>query len=564
MTARSPSPRGGGALIPLAVAALIVLVAIPLAFVLLQAVFPDIGQGSLAHPFQASAASLADPALLLLTAHTLVLGIAVVVAVAAFALPLGILRALFRVPCAALWDFLFLVPFLIPPYIATLGWILSLEPGGYLTQLAGFNGGRFLFSFAGIVFVMAFNVFPVVYFAVSRTVAAVGGRYAEVARVFGASPWTALRRVTLPLALPGIAASLLLVFAMTIEEFGTPAALGRSSGFDVLVTGIESKLADWPIDLPGAAMLSVILVVIALGAFMIQLAILARRSYETTGSRPQPAPRRRLGRWTAPVVLAFVMAALLGAAIPVAAIVATALSRTISGGLAIDNLGLQNFVQILADASGARTALFNSLGLGLATALLTGILGAVASYGIVKTQLRGRTALDALTILPNAVPGVVLAVGLILAWNQPALPFTPYNTRFILLFAYSCLLLPFPVRYANAALRQIGDSLEAAARVAGASPLTSFRRIVIPLILPSLLSAMLLVFAVASRELVASILVAPVGMQTIASFIWEQFEQGSVQLGMAMSAVAIFITAIIPLAVILGARRLFAGLMIEG
>ena len=115
MTARFLTPRGGGMLVPLAVAALIVLVAVPLTFVFLQAVFPDIGQGSLAHPFKGTVASLADPALLVLTAHTLALGVAVVVAVAAFAVPLGVLRALFRVPLAALWDFLFLVPFLIPP-----------------------------------------------------------------------------------------------------------------------------------------------------------------------------------------------------------------------------------------------------------------------------------------------------------------------------------------------------------------------------------------------------------------------------------------------------------------
>ena len=163
--------------------------------------------------------------------------------------------------------------------------------------------------------------------------------------------------------------------------------------------------------------------------------------------------------------------------------------------------------------------------------------------------------LDSLTALPNAIPGVVVAVGLILAWNQPSLPVTPYNTPLILLLAYCCLLLPYPARYANAALRQVGDNLEAAARVAGAKPITTFRRIVFPLILPSLISAMLLVFAVASRELVASLLVAPVGMQTVATFIWEQFEQGSVELGMAMSAIAILITTLIPLGVMLSARR---------
>jgi iron(III) transport system permease protein len=175
---------------------------------------------------------------------------------------------------------------------------------------------------------------------------------------------------------------------------------------------------------------------------------------------------------------------------------------------------------------------------------------------VVKTRFRGKYLLDGLTVLPNAIPGVVVAVGLILAWNQPVLPITPYNTPIILLLAYCCLLLPYPVRYTNAALRQVGENLEAAARVAGATPLVAFRRVILPLILPSLLASMLLVFAVASRELVTSLLVAPVGMLTIGSFIWQQFEQGSVGVGMAMSAIAIVITTSIPLAVMLTARRL--------
>ena len=94
---------------------------------------------------------------------------------------------------------------------------------------------------------------------------------------------------------------------------------------------------------------------------------------------------------------------------------------------------------------------------------------------------------------------------------------------------------------------ELGDNLEAAARVCGANSFTAFRRIMLPLIAPSLITAMLLVFAVATRELVASILVAPVGMQTISIFIWRQFEQGSVGLGMAMAFIAILITTLLPL-----------------
>ncbi len=554
MPARLDSGRAGAIVWP-TIAALLIVVAVPILFVVLQAVFPNIGQGSLADPFAAWRATLGDGALVHLTFNTIRLGFAVVLTVAIVAVPLGVLRALFRVPLAPFWDIAFLIPFLIPPYIATLGWILTLQPRGYLAQLTGMDAAAFLFSFSGIVFVIAFHAFPVVYFAVSRTVAALGSRHDDVARVFGASPLRVLLRITLPLAAPGLAAGLLLAFVMAIEEYGTPAALGREIGFGVLVTGIESRVTDWPIDLSGAGILSLVLVVLAAAAFVFQHRILAGRSFEATTGKPLGAQQRTLGALAVPVVALFALAAFCGVVLPLFAIFATAFSQTLSGGLAAGNLGWRNFSLILADESGALRALGNSIGLAAATALLTGLLGAVTGYVVVKTELRGRKLLDGLSILPNAIPGVVVAVGLILAWNQPALPVTAYDTPAILLLAYSCLLLPYPARYAGAALRQAGSNLEAAARVAGASPWTAFRRVLLPLILPSMISAMLLVFAVASRELVASIMVAPVGFQTIATFIWQQFEQGSVELGMAMSAIAILITTTIPLTVMLMARR---------
>jgi len=337
---------------------------------------------------------------------------------------------------------------------------------------------------------------------------------------------------------------------MAIEEYGTPAALGRRAGFDVLVTGIDLRVSDWPIDLPGAAILSLVLVLLSFGAFLVQRWLLTRRSYQTTNGKPQAFEKRDLGRWTIPVLAAFALVSFLATFAPLIAILATALSRTISGGLNWSNLGLNNFEAIFSDGTGALRALSTSLGLGITAALLTGLLGALSAYAVVKSKMRGRGALDVLTILPNALPGIVVAVGLILAWNRPWLPITPYNTALILLLAYCCILLPQPVRYATAAFHQVGDNLEAAARVFGASPMTAFRRILLPLIFPSLLASMLLVFAVATRELVASIIVAPVGMQTISTYIWRQFEQGSVGLGMAMAFVTILITTLFPLVVL--------------
>jgi len=243
----------------LAIAGLTVIVAVPFIAVVIQGIFPNIGQGSFAGPFSSLAATLFDSALIDMAGNTILLGSCVVLASALVAVPLGVFRALYRIPLAPLWDVLLLVPFMIPPYIATLGWIMTLQPRGYIQQIAGFNLAPFLFSLFGMTMVMAFNTFPVVYFAVSRTLEAVGARYADVGRVFGASPARAFWRITLPLSAPGLVASLMLVFAAAIEEYGTPAALGRRAGFQVLVTGIDLRISDWPIDLPGAAILSILL-----------------------------------------------------------------------------------------------------------------------------------------------------------------------------------------------------------------------------------------------------------------------------------------------------------------
>jgi iron(III) transport system permease protein len=546
---------------PLAVGtttALMVVVALPLCFVLLQAIFPNLSEGSLAAPFSHLATIFGDSDLPELSFNTLRLGACVVLLSAAIGIPLGALRGLFKLPAAPLWDLLLLVPFMIPPYIAALGWIMLLQPHGYVEQLSGLQAAPFLFSFGGVVFVMTLNVFPVVYFAVSRSIAASGSRLADVGRVCGASPWRCFMRITLPLATPGIAASLLLVFAMAIEEYGAPAALAANAGFFVLVTGIERRFSDWPIDLPGASTLSIILVAMAMLAFWLQRRIQGKHVYETLNGKPGDTALRALCLWRWPVMALFALTILIATCAPLFSIVITSLMRTLSGGLHTDNLSLVHFAAILTGLSGGNAALRAlgvSMALGGATALVTGVLGVLVAYCVVKTKMRGRLLLDALSTMPNTLPGIVVGVGLILAWNQSFWPVTPYNTWAILLLAYCCLLLPYPVRYASAALAQIGDNMEAAARVHGANLQRALLKILLPLLAPSVLAAMLLVFAIASRELVASLLLAPTGIQTASLFIWRQFEQGSVGQGMAMSVLTILMTTTVMIGVTLWRQR---------
>ncbi len=138
-----------------AAAGLCFVVAVPVAFVVLQEIFPEIGAGSLAKPFAHVPKLLDDPKLIRLTFNTLALGVGVSALAAAIAVPLAILRALYRVPFAKFWDVAMLVPFMIPPYIATLGWVLTLQPRGYAQQIFGFHLGPFLFSVWGMALVMA-------------------------------------------------------------------------------------------------------------------------------------------------------------------------------------------------------------------------------------------------------------------------------------------------------------------------------------------------------------------------------------------------------------------------
>ncbi|WP_272674241.1 MULTISPECIES: ABC transporter permease [unclassified Providencia] len=526
----------------LVMATLVVLVVIPLCFIVLQAIFPQLGQGQFVQPLEPIIQLLNEPELPSLLQNTLSLGTGVAAISAIIAIPLGALRGLFNIPFAKGWDLLFLIPFLIPPYIAGLSWMLTLQPNGYSQQLFGVSPGSAIFSLGGMMGIMALNLFPVLYFAVSKSMAANGNRLADVARVHGASPWNAFFRVTLPLSLPSIAAGLLLIFTLAIEEYGIPAAIGASNGIRVLTTDIEQRLADWPIDLPGAASLSLILASVAIFAYTLQRSIVSGKNVATTTGKAAEVVTRSLGYWRWPVVGLFALTAFLAVGMPLLAMFGTAFSSTVSGGLAWGNLTFRHFSGLIDSQTEALSALWTSLSLATLTAVFTGVLGFLCAWLVVAQRIRGAVVIDALSLLPISIPGIVIAVGMILAWNQPFWPITPYHTWGILLLAYSCLLLPYPVRYCSAALTQIGGSLADAARVHGASAVTTLRLILFPLVLPSLVAAMMLVFAVASRELVSSLLLAPAGMQTVSIFVWRQFEQGSIGSGMAMACLAVLIS----------------------
>lgn len=520
-------------------ALLVMLVALPLSFIALQAVFPQFSAGVLTGAFSGVQTLLAEPQLPTMLGGTLQVGIGVALVSALIGFPLGVARGLLNLPLPRLWDVLFLVPFLTPPYIAALSWMLVLQTNGYLQQLTGISLNDLLFSKTGIVLVMALNIFPVVYFAVSRSLLASGQRLALVARVHGASAGRAFWHITLPMLSPSLAAGMLLAFTLAIEEFGVPAALGTRAGVLMLTTDIEKKLADWPVDLSGASMLSVVLVFIALSAWAIQKKLTGHHDVTSITGKPTENTGADAGFFTLPIVVVMAAVGMLAAILPGVSMALSGVLGTLSGGVSFENVTLSHYGALFSQQGDALSALGTSLSLALATALFTGALGLLASWLVVVQKIKGRGVLDALSLMPAALPGIVVGVGLILLWNRPFWPVSPYNSWVILLLSYCCLLLPWPVRYVGSALRQLGGNLEPAARVHGASAFQALRFIVMPLVSPALLASMLMVFAIASRELVTSLLLAPAGTQTVSVFIWRQFEQGSVGQGMAMATVTL-------------------------
>lgn len=525
--------------------ALVLIVGLPVLAIVLYAIFPQINQLSLQGAWSGLWPNLSDPDLLHATWNSLVLSGLVTGSCCLLGVPLGWMRSRMPTWSGRFWDTVFLVPFLIPPYIGSLAWIQLAQPNGFFDQLLGFHVADFLYSLPGMVTVMALNLFPLVYFSASRSFALVGQRYADVARVFGATSWIALRRIDWPLVVPAVVSSGLMVFILTLEEFGTPEILGRRFGFEVMVTAIHDKFTDWPIDLSGASVLCLILIALAYLAYQAHRSIASRFEAQIDG---QSLDDRSHAWHGLPHVVSHAVFGLIGGiavALPLASIVVGSLMERLSGGLRWSNFSGVHFREVFAADSDALEALFTSVLLASGASVAAVIIGVMVAFTLVRGQIAGAKFLDILAMLPNAVPGMAVAVGLILTWNLSFWPWTPYNTVFILLLAYVCLMLPYPIRMLTASLRQLPESMDQAAAVSGASTLRVIWQILFPLLWPSALAAGCIVFAISTRELVTSLMLTPPGINTVATFVFRQFDQGSINVGMAMSVVTIVVSGVI-------------------
>lgn len=511
---------------------LCVLILYPLLMVVVAAFAPSIVAGQ---PLKQ--ADFLTTRLLTAWVNTFRLGIAV----GFFSIVIGTGMALLATQSERdLWiDLLMSIPFLTPPFLASLAWSLAVGPKGYLSRLGipGAAAEDLLFSFWGMSLIMAAHYAPLVYFAVRAQLAKIPVSLLWAAQVSGATPGRIVGFVVLPLALPALVASGFLAFASGIEEYGTPLVIGNRIGFPVISTEIGRLVSVYPINLTLASTLASTLLALAGGVYF--ASHLLQRSSKMSSkvssrSLPDLLPRAfRSALWF--LVAAF---AIVAVAIPYGSMLLTSLLKLISAGPTWGNLTLANYVLSLSEeASPLRDALMTSVSLALLAALLGTALGVGAA--------REGRGLTTLALIPLATPAITMAVGFIRAWNAPWAGWLPiYATIWIVGLFYAAQFLPYAVQYARAGLAAISPSYEWAARVHGASNARTMSRVIVPMLWPHCLGGAILIFSISFRELVGSVLLRPPGSDTVSTFILREFDQGSPAVGMAMGVIAIGVALI--------------------
>ena len=477
--------------------------------------------------------------------NSLLLGLLVVLVSTLIAAPLAYLFSRTKFARYRAFDIIFMIPFMTPPYIASMGWILFMQKRGLLQQLipAAAGSEKWFFTLTGLVLVMSFHVFPFMLTMLKNAMLNVPSNLEEAGAVYGAGFGARMRKIFLPLITGNYAIGALLVFVKTISEYGTPATLGRRIGFEVFTTDIHRYATIAPIDFGKSASLSSVLIGICLCLWFLQNYITTRKSYNLVGGKGSRFQAAKMKPAATVICWIYVMLVLLiTIGIPYFSIISTSLIKLRGYGLAAGNFTFQHYVELFTDNTKGTRALINSVILAVSSATVCAVLGTMIVTAVVRSKSRMKKGLEALSLIPEMLPAIVLVIGIMLFWNRIYKVIPLYNTLGIMILAYVVLFLPYTVQYVTSSYTQISASLTEAGQVFGGSSSYIFRRITFPLIRDGIMTGWMMTFIIAFRELVTASLIAPPNTLVVSTFIVREFEQGSVSIGMAMAVLCVLFT----------------------
>ncbi len=392
------------------------------------------------------------------------------------------------------------LPVITPPFVIGLGLILLFGRSGLVNQLLEWalhiEPSRWIYGLPGVLLAQIFAFTPIAFLVLIGVVEAVSPSIEEAAQTLRANRWQTFLDVTLPLMRPGIVNAFLVAFIESIADFGNPIVLGGDYG--VLSTEIFFSIVGAQLDYGRAASLALILLTFALSVFFVQRRILGDKTYTAlsgkgdSGQHGELPISIRLGAftvailWGALTIVVYLMAAV-GGFVETWGRDYTFTLKHYAKAFSIDS-GVAGIVW----SGGAWSSFWTTLQLASIAAPLTALLGIVTAYLLTRQQFAGRRAFEFATMLSFAVPGTVIGVAYILAFNAPPLELT--GTALILVLCFMFRNMPVGVRAGMAAMSQIDKHLDEAALTLGASAWTALRTVILPLLRPAIIAALVYSF----------------------------------------------------------------------
>lgn len=418
------------------------------------------------------------------------------------------------------------------PYVLyTSAWLLLLARSGpintWYRQISGEPGVLInVYGMGGMILIEGLLWSPLVFLLLGATLRNFNPALEEAARMSGATAWDTIRRITLPLSLPAILALSMLVFIRTVEAFEVPALVGLPGRVHVLTTDIYDMMhRTMPPDIGSASALSLILLFIVAGLLFwyARLTRNAEKFATVTGKSFRPN-LLDLGNWRPLAGFALGIYFFLLIVLPAFILVWASLLPFYQTfrPQAFPLLTLDNYRAVL-DSPRYVTLIANTLMIALASATAVMLITAVSAWLAVR-KAPGARVLDQLGTTPLVFPGIVLGVGVMQFFLH--VPIGIYGTIWIIIWAFIINYLPYGVRYSYAGMIQLHRELEEAAAAAGATPLTGFRRIVFPLLAPSLIAGWLFIFLLATRVLSLPVLLSGPSSQTMAVAMFDLWGNG--------------------------------------
>lgn len=463
-----------------------------------------------------------DPVLLEGLANGFMIAVCTTILCTVLALPLAFLSANYRYPGKPIFNALILVPLILPPFVGAIGLRAILGRAGSLNALFGAEldiMGAPATKFLAVVIAEALHLYPILYLNATAALANLDPALDESARNLGIGPIRRFFRITLPLIRPGLFAGGTIVFIWSFTELGTPLMFDF---YTCTPVQIFNKIKEMDASAQPYA-LTVVMLAAAILLYTVSKLAFGRRGHAMYAKAARAAEERPLGRIGGPVAACAFIAVIGLALLPHAGVVLASLAPEGAWYRSVvpDRWTIHNFEAALEHPV-AFGAIANSLKYATAAVALDILLGIVIAYLIVRTRTRGRALLDALSMLPLAVPGLVMAFGYV-ALSLRASTIFPFregdplnlsiigaepNPFILLVAAYAIRRLPYIVRSAVAGLEQTSGELEEAAVNLGASTFTAVRRVIVPLIMANLIAGGLLAFSFAMLEVSDSLILA--------------------------------------------------------